>query len=424
MSMFSLLRKLWMAASEHRSSVFLIITFMGGCFCFLAMSTDSKLEHTIVGDAMRNGPETRIAFAASISLAIPVFANLLVDFYLDNIGIAAKTTTKSTSSNSKDILTKPEKLIFMLGIVLPPIVSCFSGWNKATLLFTCAMAMQQQFVFGVMMTSLNRFDANYFPTSLAYFQILVVTAASIVKPYAFNISAAMSLIFGNKLPSYAFQLYGSWCSICMLFFLVTFWLSSVLVARVCGEKVKSQYYRWPSWCYLHHYVQSMKTTTATTTKTQKNISSGGPSDGVFLYFRITYCLTIMTWMLLTGSIHVGHIFYQFDDNELMLYIVPFVIFQLSVLFFDIRLVKHESISALLALIEAKKTYVRYISHELRTPLSAANAGLQMLQEELTSTASTNPVDEERLDTLNDVCSAIATTVDILNDLLMFEKMER
>ena len=60
---------------------------------------------------------------------------------------------------------------------------------------------------------------------------------------------------------------------------------------------------------------------------------------------------------------------------------------------------------------------------MRTPLSAANSGLQMLHAELSATASTNPADEERLDTLTDVCTAIQTTVDILNDLLTFEKMD-
>ena len=419
MSMFSL-QKLGVVASEHRTSVYLFIIVVGGCLCFLAMLTDSKLENTILNDTMRHGPMTRIAFAASISLAIPIFLNLFVDFYLDNVGVAAKkkTTTQSTSSNSKDILTKPEKLIFMLGIVLPPIVSCFSGWNKATLLFACAIAMQEQFMFGIMMTSLNRFDANYFPTSLAYAVIVTITAATIVRPYGTNACAATSMDVCNHLPTFSLHLYLAESVGCIILFLGSFWLSSVLVARVCGEKVKSQYYRWPSWCCLGNHVQTMKTTT----NTQKIISSGSPVDDGLLYFRIIYCLTIIAWMILVGTVH--SVFNQFDDNELMLYIVPFVIFELSVLFFDIRLVKHESVSALLALIEAKKTYVRYISHELRTPLSAANSGLQMLQEELTSTASTNPVDEERLDILNDVCSAISTTVDILNDLLTFEKVER
>ena len=55
----------------------------------------------------------------------------------------------------------------------------------------------------------------------------------------------------------------------------------------------------------------------------------------------------------------------------MLICAPTIMFELSVIFFGLRLVKHEAIVALLALIEAKKDYVRYISHELRTPLSAA-----------------------------------------------------
>ena len=418
--MFSL-RNLWMIASERPSCIFLCIVVVGGCLCFLAMATDSNLENTILSDAFRNGPQTRIAFVASISLAIPVILNLFVDFYVDYIGVTPKqtqTTPSKNSSNSKDILTKPEKLIFMLGIVMLPIVSCFPGWNKATLLFACALAMQQQFVFGIMMTSLNRFDNNYFPTPIAYMLIILETVGAIVRPYGINGSAAMTLTFGNKLPTYMFQLCATWSSICMLFVLIIFWLSSVLVARVCGEKVKSQYYRWPNWCYLRNHVQSSKST-----NTQTNISTDTVDD-TFLYFRITYCLTIMAWMFITGVGNIGHVFYEYNDNNLMLYILPFVIFQLSILFFDIRLVKHESVSALLALIEAKKTYVRYISHELRTPLSAANSGLQLLQAEFSASASTNPVDEERLDTLNDVCSAITTTVDILNDLLTFEKMER
>ena len=420
--MSSLQKLMLVAASEDRSSVFLFLTVVGGCLCFLAMSSSSSIENAIVGDAIRHGQESHVAFTSSISLAIPVFLNVFVDFYIDFVGgSAAKKAMKSQSTNSKDILTKPEKLIFMLGVVIPPIVSCFADWNKATLLFVCAIAMQQQFVFGIMMTSLNRFDADYFPTVLAYTTIVISNVACIVKPYGINGSAAQSLTFNNKLPTYTFQLYGWWFSVCTLLFLITFWLSSVLVTRVFGEKTKCRYYRWPRWTYFRNHVDSMKTTT--TTNTPNNISFG-KTDDVFLYFRIIYCLTIMAWMYMTGTVHLGKIFYVFDDHALMLYVASFVMFQLSILFFDIRLVKYEAVSALLALIDAKKTYVRYISHELRTPLSAANAGLQMLQEELSASATTNPVDEERLDTLNDVCSAISTTVDILNDLLTFEKMER
>ena len=423
--MFSLSKMLMVATSEeHRSSVMLFIIVGGGCFCFLAMSNDSLLEETTVSNAMSHGPLTRIVVVASITLAILVILNLLVDFY---VAMMKQTTTKTKSTISKDILTKSEKLIFMLGIVIPPIASCFTGWNKATLLFACTICMQQQFIFGIMITSLNRFNDHYFPSSMAYAVILLVTAASIVRPYGINTCAASSITVCNKLPITMFQLNVGGCAGFILSLLVSFWLSSLLMTQVYGEKVTSQYYRWPTWSYLHHYVPSMKSTT--TSSTEKQISSAPYDDGL-LYFRIIHCITIILWSYprLTTTIDYKltqiRYFYQFNDYELMLVILPSVVFQLSILFFDIRLVKHEAVSALLALIEAKKTYVRYISHELRTPLSAANAGLHMLQEELTFSAKTNPVDEERLDTLNDVCSAISTTVDILNDLLLFEKMER
>jgi signal transduction histidine kinase len=73
------------------------------------------------------------------------------------------------------------------------------------------------------------------------------------------------------------------------------------------------------------------------------------------------------------------------------------------------------------LLESKKSYVRYISHELRTPLNTAFLGLKLLTNELK--ASNNPRDMERYDTLCDVNVSCTAAVDILNDLLCYEKLE-
>eukprot|EP00596_Hydrurales_sp_CCMP1899_P008433 CAMPEP_0119051260 /NCGR_PEP_ID=MMETSP1177-20130426/72933_1 /TAXON_ID=2985 /ORGANISM="Ochromonas sp, Strain CCMP1899" /LENGTH=620 /DNA_ID=CAMNT_0007030401 /DNA_START=1058 /DNA_END=2920 /DNA_ORIENTATION=- len=77
--------------------------------------------------------------------------------------------------------------------------------------------------------------------------------------------------------------------------------------------------------------------------------------------------------------------------------------------------------AVIALIDSKKVYVRYISHELRTPLNAILLGLTILINDLK--ASDNPKDTERHDTLVDVKQACGIAVDILNDLLCFDKLE-
>jgi signal transduction histidine kinase len=65
--------------------------------------------------------------------------------------------------------------------------------------------------------------------------------------------------------------------------------------------------------------------------------------------------------------------------------------------------------------------VRYISHELRTPLNTAFLGLKLLSSDLK--ASNDPKDIERYDTLCDVNMSCMAAVDILNDLLCYEKLE-
>jgi signal transduction histidine kinase len=73
--------------------------------------------------------------------------------------------------------------------------------------------------------------------------------------------------------------------------------------------------------------------------------------------------------------------------------LPFVLFVLLLAVLSMRVVKSEMTDALLALIESKKVYVRYISHEMRTPLNAILLGLTLLTHDLQ--ASDNPKDIDR-----------------------------
>jgi signal transduction histidine kinase len=73
------------------------------------------------------------------------------------------------------------------------------------------------------------------------------------------------------------------------------------------------------------------------------------------------------------------------------------------------------------LLESKKSYVRYISHELRTPLNTAFLGLKLLTGDLKE--SDGAKDAGRYDILCDVNLSCMAAVDILNDLLCYEKLE-
>jgi signal transduction histidine kinase len=75
----------------------------------------------------------------------------------------------------------------------------------------------------------------------------------------------------------------------------------------------------------------------------------------------------------------------------------------------------------IALINSKKSYVRYISHELRTPINTVYLGLKLITKQLKN--SNDPKDSENYDTLCDVNLSCMAAMDILNDLLCYEKLE-
>jgi signal transduction histidine kinase len=73
------------------------------------------------------------------------------------------------------------------------------------------------------------------------------------------------------------------------------------------------------------------------------------------------------------------------------------------------------------LLDSKKSYVRYISHELRTPLNTTFLGMRLLIKEFKR--SDDPRDLGYFETLNDMSLSCNAALDILNDLLCFEKLE-
>jgi signal transduction histidine kinase len=100
-----------------------------------------------------------------------------------------------------------------------------------------------------------------------------------------------------------------------------------------------------------------------------------------------------------------------------------------------------------AIIEAKRQFVRFISHEVRTPVNAISMGLQLLHDEIACVAGLHPGEDSQtsasastaasapmegslddklrgwLDLSEDVLSNTHSAVDVLNDLLNFDKIE-
>ena len=70
----------------------------------------------------------------------------------------------------------------------------------------------------------------------------------------------------------------------------------------------------------------------------------------------------------------------------------------------------------------KKAYVRFISHELRTPLNSVFMGMQLSIDQIPEDTQ-EPSEQERRETLVETQSACGAALDILNELLLFDKLE-
>eukprot|EP00602_Paraphysomonas_sp_CaronLab_P013657 CAMPEP_0185041066 /NCGR_PEP_ID=MMETSP1103-20130426/39882_1 /TAXON_ID=36769 /ORGANISM="Paraphysomonas bandaiensis, Strain Caron Lab Isolate" /LENGTH=531 /DNA_ID=CAMNT_0027580641 /DNA_START=410 /DNA_END=2002 /DNA_ORIENTATION=+ len=84
-----------------------------------------------------------------------------------------------------------------------------------------------------------------------------------------------------------------------------------------------------------------------------------------------------------------------------------------------RFARHEA-TLLQTKLEAKKNFVRYISHEIRTPLNTVYMGLQLLTERVSQSSA---VAVDGLELCNDLQSACSVAIEMLNDLLLFDKIE-
>ena len=69
----------------------------------------------------------------------------------------------------------------------------------------------------------------------------------------------------------------------------------------------------------------------------------------------------------------------------------------------------------------KRNIVRFVSHEIRTPLNTVSIGLDLLIKDL---ADSQKMDNESYETtLSDMKGQCAIAIEILNDLLSYEKID-
>ncbi len=73
-------------------------------------------------------------------------------------------------------------------------------------------------------------------------------------------------------------------------------------------------------------------------------------------------------------------------------------------------------------LETKKHFVRYISHQIRTPLNTVVLGIQLLSDKING-LDPNAIGSDLKDIVRDIGYSSKASIEILNDLLLFDKIE-
>jgi signal transduction histidine kinase len=73
-------------------------------------------------------------------------------------------------------------------------------------------------------------------------------------------------------------------------------------------------------------------------------------------------------------------------------------------------------------LEIKTEFVKYIQHEIRSPVGSLVVGLELLEAELTSETPVNLTDI--IERVSEMRSTTNSVIEILDDLLLYEKLER
>ena len=345
---------------NHRSNIHLVVAIIGAIICFIPIYGNNVVSHIETPDsvdAIEHGILFKCASVVSLTLAFLLFLDLLFDFIMS---IVARTkqnrvNDKKKKDNHVDLLNYKEMLLFLAGVITIPMTSFFPSGTRNIVIFTqmCTRA-QLLFIAGAMIASLNRVDRNYFPMWVTLGILVVFIIGQIVFSYYINSVDA----------SYAAHLYvvvlvASWVLGVVGFLLCAHYIVDTILFALCGFK------RWKLPFYDYFCGRGASVAEVDDKNGNKRPDAElQPYTNGHIYFRMAHCMMMMVFILIRAVLIAKYPTSLSTLNDITLFamLIPPILLAACVLQFNLRLVKHEAVESLIELLDAKKSYVRYISH--------------------------------------------------------------
>ena len=327
-------------------------TALSGVLSFLPLFTNEidHMEDTLSARSLRDGKLYYESSIVLLALAIPVFLDTMCDAYNTvgawrapqgggRINIKSKEMTSDTSS-----MTIPEKVLLIIGMVIQPSLAFVpTTTSNFMMLWLCCRRAQQLLVHLAVLVSWCRLFPKVFPPLSSGLSMVCFAAGQLVSSYIINEGSSSSP------PPYgtALTLFSNILSYTALFHML-------LRALV--------------WLFKTGWVLTRRTTAKETFSTSRLTSGADANDGEqrdheknALFFPFVYIAvgTIGLGIIAVVKFTVG-VATQQTNTSLMINNIVYTALELGLLLFYLRRVKFEAINNLYALLQSKRSFVRYI----------------------------------------------------------------
>ena len=326
-----------------------------------------------------------VSFRSTSLLAFSLLAPFFLDFCTE-VFIIDRSSKQTSNIKKKDdeallqYMNHYEKSVFIIGLFVVPMVAFVSPmFDELALLWLCMSRFQIITVVGILRVSLYRIDE-------------AIHSHSFISPWWSHLWFTTILALTVNFSTWT-AIYGTHSNIIQLG--IDMALKVMLLVMLILPFGRWLLHRFQHYKLFRFFNQKTRVQDFDTAPSMKNPKRGSKSSGhpfvteaksavpsgklqETLYFSTLYIIFGFVFIILIIVLLMIKSEDEFTSTYLTTYNIWFVVIELFLLYYDLRKNKYDSRCHLLALVESRKQYLRYIAHEMRTPLNSAVLGLQVL----------------------------------------------
>lgn len=323
----------------------------------------SNMEDSDLRESLASSQFRESSFAI-LGLALTHIIDSIVDLFslTTRLLTLQKKNRQQADGNdiSKSVITEIEKWTFSIGVVLVPIIALFpSSTPRLALVYCCATRSQILLMGGYVIIGSSSRYPKYFPLITVWIMIIACWLPIVAAPWILNVSREVTLLRD-------LIFYVEFAGIALYFVCALRWLFYEFVVKLLAPTLHLMLIEaWRSSSYRNGEDADGVAVIAAANAAAAGMMRMKHSESS-VYFPAAYVIVSLTWTLFTAFVYsLLTNFYDTTEKDLLLLNVPILIFQITMMMLSYQFAKFEVVEHLYALLDSKKSYVRYISHELR-----------------------------------------------------------